>query len=75
LRSHGGFVATTVTDSSANSITKSRTPVNSGHDRLFGAITSVPEPSAWAMMLAGFGGLALLAARRRRMFLAIGLTR
>ncbi len=32
---------------------------------LFGAIT-VPEPSTWAMMLAGFGSLALFAARRRR---------
>lgn len=32
---------------------------------LFGAI-SVPEPSTWAMMFIGFGGLALLAARRRR---------
>lgn len=38
---------------------------------LFGAIT-VPEPSTWAMMLAGFGGLALLAARRRRSLLALG---
>ena len=32
---------------------------------LFGAIT-VPEPSTWAMLLIGFGGLALFAARRRR---------
>jgi uncharacterized protein (TIGR03118 family) len=32
---------------------------------LFAAIT-VPEPSTWAMMLLGFGGLALFAARRRR---------
>ena len=39
--------------------------INSEHDGLFGAITSVPEPSTWAMMLLGFGGLALLAARRR----------
>jgi uncharacterized protein (TIGR03118 family) len=38
---------------------------------LFGAIT-VPEPSTWAMMLVGFGGLALLAARRRRSLLALG---
>jgi hypothetical protein len=35
---------------------------------LFGAI-SVPEPSTWAMMLLGFGGLGMLAARRRRMSL------
>ena len=32
-------------------------------DGLFAAIT-VPEPSTWAMMLLGFGGLALLALRR-----------
>ena len=32
---------------------------------LFAAI-SVPEPSTWAMMLVGFGGLGLFAARRRR---------
>ena len=31
-----------------------------------GSLSAVPEPSTWAMMLAGFGGLALLAARRRR---------
>jgi uncharacterized protein (TIGR03118 family) len=41
-------------------------------DGLFGSITAVPEPSTWAMMVAGFGGLALLAARRRRALSAIG---
>jgi uncharacterized protein (TIGR03118 family) len=40
-------------------------------DGLFGSITAVPEPSTWAMMVAGFGGLALLAARRRRALSAI----
>jgi uncharacterized protein (TIGR03118 family) len=44
--------------------------INGEADGLFGAIT-VPEPSTWAMMLVGFGGLALLAARRRRPSLAI----
>jgi uncharacterized protein (TIGR03118 family) len=39
---------------------------------LFGSIVAVPEASTWAMMLAGFGGLALLAARRRRASPAIG---
>jgi uncharacterized protein (TIGR03118 family) len=38
---------------------------------LFAAI-AVPEPSTWVMMLVGFGGLALFAARRRRASLAIG---
>jgi PEP-CTERM motif len=37
---------------------------------LFAAI-AVPEPSTWVMMLVGFGGLALFAARRRTS-LAIG---
>ena len=37
--------------------------VNGEADGLFAAIT-VPEPSTWAMMLLGFGGLALLALRR-----------
>jgi uncharacterized protein (TIGR03118 family) len=45
--------------------------LNGEKDGLFGAIT-VPEPSTWAMMLTGFGGLALLAARRRRPSPAIG---
>ena len=46
--------------------------INGEKDGLFGSITAVPEPSTWAMMLAGFGGLALLAARRRRALSAIG---
>ena len=44
--------------------------INGEADGLFAAIT-VPEPSTWAMMLLGFGGLALFAARRRAA-LAIG---
>jgi uncharacterized protein (TIGR03118 family) len=44
--------------------------INHEGDGLFGALT-VPEPSTWAMMLVGFGGLALFAARRRRTALAI----
>jgi uncharacterized protein (TIGR03118 family) len=46
--------------------------INGETDGLFGSIASVPEPSTWAMLLAGFGGLALLAARRRRASPAIG---
>jgi hypothetical protein len=47
--------------------------INGETGGLFGSITAaVPEPSTWAMMLAGFGGLAFLAARRRRSLLAIG---
>jgi uncharacterized protein (TIGR03118 family) len=45
--------------------------INGEKDGLFGSLTAVPEPSTWAMMLAGFGGLAFLAARRRRAALAI----
>ena len=45
--------------------------VNGEADGLFGALT-VPEPSTWAMMLVGFGGLGFLAARRRRSSLAMG---
>ncbi|HKN30465.1 MAG TPA: PEPxxWA-CTERM sorting domain-containing protein [Roseiarcus sp.] len=33
---------------------------------LFGAITVVPEPSTWALMLAGLGGLGFAARRRGR---------
>ena len=39
--------------------------INGEKDGLFGSLTAVPEPSTWAMLLAGFGGLAFLAARRR----------
>ena len=46
--------------------------INSEKDGLFGSIVAAPEPSTWAMMLLGFGGLGLLAARRRRASLAIG---
>ena len=46
--------------------------INGEKDGLFGSFTAVPEPSTWAMMLVGFGGLALLAARRRRALSAIG---
>ena len=46
--------------------------INGEKDGLFGSIAAVPEPSTWAMMLAGFGGLALLAVRRRRASPALG---
>jgi uncharacterized protein (TIGR03118 family) len=46
--------------------------INGETGGLFGSLTAVPEPSTWAMMLAGFGGLALLAVRRRRALSAIG---
>jgi uncharacterized protein (TIGR03118 family) len=46
--------------------------LNGEKDGLLASITAVPEPSTWAMMLVGFGGLALFAARRRRAALAIG---
>jgi uncharacterized protein (TIGR03118 family) len=46
--------------------------INEEKDGLFGSITAVPETSTWAMMLAGFGGLALLTVRRRRALSAIG---
>ncbi len=40
--------------------------LNGEKDGLLASITVVPEPSTWAMMLVGFGGLGLFAARRRR---------
>ncbi len=45
--------------------------LNGEKDGLFGALT-VPEPSTWAMLLLGFGGLGFLAARRRRLSPAVG---
>ena len=45
--------------------------INNENAGLFGAITSIPEPSTWVMMLAGLGGLAFAAGRRRRTPLAI----
>ena len=41
--------------------------INGEKDGLFGAITSVPEPSTWLMMLTGLGALGLAARRRRRL--------
>jgi hypothetical protein len=38
---------------------------------VFASALPTPEPSTWAMMLAGFGGLALLA-RRRALFSCAG---
>lgn len=40
--------------------------LNDEADGLFGSLTAVPEPSTWAMLLAGFGGLGFAALRRRR---------
>ncbi len=40
--------------------------INGEADGLFGAIVSVPEPSTWALMLAGFAGLGLVALQRSR---------
>jgi uncharacterized protein (TIGR03118 family) len=45
--------------------------INNENAGLFGAITSIPEPSTWVMMLVGLGGLAFAAGRRRRTPLAI----
>jgi uncharacterized protein (TIGR03118 family) len=45
--------------------------INGEKDGLFGAIT-VPEPSTWAMMLVGLGGLGFVARRRRHPHAAIG---
>jgi uncharacterized protein (TIGR03118 family) len=46
--------------------------INGETGGLFGSLTAVPEPSTWAMMLLGFGGLVFFGARRRRSLSAIG---
>jgi uncharacterized protein (TIGR03118 family) len=46
--------------------------LNGETDGLLASITTVPEPSTWAMMLVGFGSLGLFAARRRRAAAANG---
>jgi hypothetical protein len=40
--------------------------INDQKDGLFGSITNVPEPSTWALMLAGFVGLGLAGYRSSR---------
>jgi uncharacterized protein (TIGR03118 family) len=40
-------------------------------DGLFGGLTAVPESSTWALMLAGFGGLAFASLRQRKVSRAI----
>ena len=39
---------------------------NGERDGLFGSLTAVREPSTWAMMVAGFAGLAFASYRRSR---------
>ena len=39
---------------------------NGESDGLFGSLTAVPEPSTWAMMIAGFVGLGFAGYRRSR---------
>ncbi len=39
---------------------------NGESNGLFGSLTAVPEPSTWAMMLAGFAGLGFAGYRRAR---------
>jgi uncharacterized protein (TIGR03118 family) len=39
--------------------------INGEADGLFGAISAVPEPSTWAMMLLGFAGVGFMAYRRK----------
>ena len=38
--------------------------LNGEQDGLFGVLTAVPEPSTWAMMLLGFGGIGLRMRRK-----------
>jgi uncharacterized protein (TIGR03118 family) len=42
--------------------------INGETDGLFGSISTVPEPSTWAMLLIGFAGIGFLGYRRRPMF-------
>ena len=39
--------------------------INGEMDGLFGAISAVPEPSTWAMLLLGFAGVGFMAYRRK----------
>ena len=39
-----------------------------GGDLTTAAVAAVPEPSTWAMMLLGFGGIGFMAYRRQRGF-------
>ena len=39
--------------------------INGEADGLFGAISAVPEPSTWAMLLLGFAGIGFMAYRRK----------
>jgi uncharacterized protein (TIGR03118 family) len=57
-------------DGSANTLYFSD-GINNENAGLFGAITSIPEPSTWVMMLFGLGCLGLAAGPRRRAPLAI----
>ena len=45
--------------------------INGESGGLFGAMTAVPEPSTWAMMLIGFGALGATLRGRARAGLAV----
>lgn len=46
-------------------------PNGAGVSEVFASVAAVPEPSTWAMMLLGFGGLGLMLHRRRRQALVV----